>query len=145
MAGVRQNKEELVKIAVDRGGISADNMTAALALSMAQNKAPIVELLKKAGATPPLEVDEATLQSYAGKYKGDSGPEANVTVKDNKLYVAGFTREPQPLMALDKTTFRPIAFAGITLTFNVENGKVASMTFKQGQNTNVMKRIEVSQ
>jgi ankyrin repeat protein len=145
MTGVRENKEDLVKIAVDRGGISADNLTAALGLSMAQNKAPIVELLKKAGATPPLEVDAATLQLYAGKYKGESGPEATLSVKENKLYVTGFTREPQPLMALDKTTFRPLAFAGITLTFNVENGKVASMTFKQGQNTNIMKRIEVSQ
>ena len=145
MTGVRENKEELVKIALDRGGISADNLTAALGLSMAQNKAPVVELLKKAGAKPPLEVDAATLQSYAGKYKGETGPEATFTVKDNKLFVAGFTREPQPLMALDKTTFRPLAFAGVTVTFNVENGKVASMTFKQGQTTNVMKRIEVSQ
>jgi hypothetical protein len=44
-------------------------------------------------------------------------------------------------MALDKTTFRPLAFAGITLTFNVEGEKVVSMTFKQGTTTNVMKRI----
>ena len=28
------------------------------------------------------------------------------------------------LMPLDKTTFRPLAFGGITLTFNVEGGKV---------------------
>lgn len=145
ITGIRENKEELIKIAVERGGISADNLTAALALSMAQNKSPIVELLKKAGATPPLDVDAATLQSYAGKYKGETGPEATLSVKDNTLYFAGFTREPQPLMALDKTTFRLLAFAGITLTFNIENGKVASMTFKQGQNTNVMNRIEVSQ
>ena len=145
MTGIREDKEELVKIALDRGGISPDNLTAALGLSMAQNKTPVVELLKKAGAKPPLEVEAATLQSYAGKYKGETGPEVTFTVKDNKLFVAGFTREPQPLMALDQTTFRPLAFAGVTLTFNVENGKVASMTFKQGQTTNVMKRIEVSQ
>jgi uncharacterized protein DUF3471 len=139
--GVRENKEELVKIALERGGIKADSLTAALALSMNENQAAITELLKKAGATPPAEVDAATLQTYAGKYKGDTGPEATISVKDGKLYVAGFTRDAQPLMALDKTTFRPLAFGGITLGFNVEGGKVVSMTFKQGANTNVMKRI----
>jgi hypothetical protein len=108
-------------------------------------KAATVELLKKAGAQPPLEVDAATLQSYAGKYKGETGPEATFLVKDGKFLVAGFAREPIPLMALDNTTFRPLAFAGISLKFNVEAGKVVSMTFKQGQTTNVMKRVEVSQ
>jgi hypothetical protein len=66
-------------------------------------------------------------------------------VKDGKFLVAGFAREPIPLMALDNTTFRPLAFAGISLKFNVEAGKVVSMTFKQGQTTNLMKRVEVSQ
>jgi len=108
-------------------------------------KATNVELLKKAGAQPPLEVDAATLQSYVGKYKGDTGPEVTFLVKDGKFLVAGFTREPVALMALDNTTFRPLPFAGITLKFNVEAGKVASMTFKQGQTTNVMKRVEVAQ
>jgi len=142
MTGVRDNKEEVVKMALDSGKIKAEDLTAALALSMNANTTPISDLLKKAGAQPPLEVDAATLQSYAGKYKGEAGPEATFTVKDGKLFVAGFTREPQPLMALDKTTFRPIAFAGFTLTFNVEGGKVTSMTFKGGPTTNVMKRVE---
>ena len=140
MSGVRDNKEEVVKMALDGGKIKAEDLTAALAFSMNANTAPISDLLKKAGAQPPLEVDAATLQSYAGKYKGDTGPEATFTVKDGKLFVAGFTREPQPLMALDKTTFRPIAFSGFTLTFNVEGDKVTSMTFKGGPTTNVMKR-----
>ena len=102
-------------------------------------------MLTKAGAKPPLQVDAATLQSYAGKYKGEPGPEATITVKDGKLFAAGFTREPQPLLALDNTTFRPLAFGGITITFNVEAGKVTGMAFKQGQTTTQMKRIEVSQ
>lgn len=145
MTGVRQNKEEVVKMALDTGKIKPENLTAALAFSMNANTTAISDLLKKAGATPPLEVDAATLQTYAGKYKGDTGPEVTISVKDAKLFVAGFGPQVQPLMALDKTTFRPLAFGGVTLTFNVENDKVVSMTFKQGQNTNVMKRLEVSQ
>jgi ankyrin repeat protein len=141
MTGVRQNKPQVVKMALENGKMKPEALTAALAFSMNANTAPISDLLKNAGAKPPLEVDAATLQLYAGKYKGDTGPEATISVKDGKLVVTGFTREPQPLMALDKETFRPLAFGGITLTFTVENGKSTSMIFKQGTTTNVMKRI----
>jgi len=142
MEGVRENKEEIVKMALDSGKIKPGDLTAALAVSMNANTAPITELLKKAGATPPLEVDAATLETYVGKYKGETGPEVTFSVKDGKFLVAGFSAQPQPLMALDKTTFRPLAFGAITLVFNVEGGKVVSMTFKSATNTNVMKRLE---
>lgn len=144
MTGVRENKEELVKIALDRGGIKPDTLTAALAFSMNANTPAMSDLLKKAGATPPMEIDAATLQTYAGKYKGDTGPEATISVKDGKLFVGGFSPQPFPLMASDKTTFRPIAFGGITFVFNVEGEKVVSMTFTQQgptTTTNVMKRL----
>jgi ankyrin repeat protein len=140
MTGVQQNKEEVVKMAIESGKLKPEDMTPALALSMTANTTALTEMLKKAGAKPPLEVDAATLEKYAGKYKGEAGPEATFTVKDGKLFVGGFTREPQPLMALDKTTFRPIAFSGWTLTFNFDGDKVTSMTFKGGPTTNVMKR-----
>ncbi|MEN3325700.1 MAG: hypothetical protein V7638_507 [Acidobacteriota bacterium] len=142
MSGVQEKKEEVVKMALDTGKIKPDSLTAALALSMSANTTAISDLLKKAGATPPLEVDATTLQSYVGKYKGETGPEATISVKDGKLFVAGFGRDVIPLMALDKTTFRPIAFAGITFAFNVEGEKVVSMTFKQGTTNNVMKRLD---
>ena len=142
LTGTREGNEELVKVALDRGSAKPETLTVALALSSAdEKKANITEMLKKAGAQPPLQVEAATLQSYAGKYKGDTGPEATISVKDGKLFVGGFSREPQPLLAKDNTTFRPLNFGGITLTFNAEAGKVVSMTFKQGQTTNVMKRI----
>jgi len=142
MSGVQEKKEEVVKMALATGKIKPDALTAALAMSMNANTPAISDLLKKAGATPPLEVDAATLQSYAGKYKGETGPEATISVKDGKLVVAGFGRDVIPLMALDKTTFRPVAFAGITFAFNVEGEKVVSMTFKQGATSNVMKRLD---
>src|SRR6185369_14315206 len=110
--------------------------------SMNAKTTELSDLLTKAGATPPLEIDAATLQSYVGKYKGETGPEATISVKDGKLYVAGFGREVIMLMALDKTTFRPLAFSGISFMFNVEGEKVVSMTFKQGATTNVKKRLD---
>jgi len=142
MTGVRGNKPEVVKLALDSGKIKPEVLTAALAFSMNANTTALTDLLKNAGAKPPMEIDAATLQSYVGKYKGETGPEATISVKDGKLFVAGFGREVIQLMALDKTTFRPLAFSGISFMFNVEGEKVVSMTFKQGATTNVMKRLD---
>ena len=142
MSGVQESKEEIVKLALDSGKLKPDVLTAALAASMNANATAITDLLKKAGATPPMEVEAAILQTYVGKYKGETGLEVTISVKDGKLFVAGFTPQPQPLMALDKTTFRPVAFGGMTLAFNVEGEKVTSMTFKSATRTNVMKRVD---
>jgi hypothetical protein len=143
MNGVREGNGDLVKIALDAGGLKAQTLTAALLMSSSDEKsAAIAEMLKKAGAQPPFEVDAATLQTYAGKYRGDPGPEITVALKDGKLF-ASFGRDSYQLMALDKTTFRPIAFDGITVVFNSESGKVTGATFTQGPNgTAQLKRIE---
>jgi hypothetical protein len=140
--GAQQGNEELVKVALDRGGATAETLTVALITSTEAKNAPISEMLTKAGAKPPIQIEATTLQSYAGKYKGDPGPEATVTVQDGKLMVAGFSRQPQPLMPLDNTTFRPIAFGGLKVVFNVEAGKVTGMAIKQGNDTTQLKRID---
>jgi hypothetical protein len=142
--GTQESNAELVKMALDSGGLKPEHLTVALVASEGNEKnAAIVEMLKKAGAQPPFAIDAATLQSYAGKYKGDPGPEVTLAVKDGKLFARGFGPGEQPLMPLDKTTFRPVAFSGITLTFNVEAGKVTGLSLQQGKNTTQMKRIEV--
>lgn len=144
MNGARAGNAELVKIALDQGGATPPTLTAALALSSASKESAspaIVEMLKKAGAQPPLEVDAAILQKYVGKFRGDPGPELSISLKEGKLF-ASIGRDGQALMALDNTTFRPLAFAGITLVFNVEGDKATSITFKQGQNTSQLKRVE---
>jgi ankyrin repeat protein/uncharacterized protein DUF3471 len=142
LMGVRQSNADLVKAALNRGTLKPESLTVALAISSADQKnAAITELLTKAGAKAPFQVDAATLQSYVGKYKADPGPQATITVKDGRLMVGGFGPDLQPLMALDNTTFRPVNFGGITLTFNVEDGKVTSATLKQGPTATQMKRI----
>jgi len=140
--GTRENNEEFVKIALERGGLKPDTLTAALALATNDKNMGIVELLKKAGAVPPLEVDAATLQTYVGKYKGEPGPEFSIVVKEGKLFASGLGRQDIVLMAIDKVTFRPLAFGGIALTFNVEGDKVTGLAFKQGPNTTQMKRVQ---
>jgi Ankyrin repeats (3 copies) len=143
MAGVRRSNETLVKVALEKGSVKPQTLTAALVSSAGNEKnAAIVELLKKAGAVPPPDVDAATLQSYAGKYKGEPGPEFVVTVKDGKLFLQP-QGQPNPIqmMAIDKTNFRPLEFEGITITFNVEGENVTGLAFKQGPNTTQLKRV----
>jgi len=140
MTGVRENKLELVRLAIERGGLKPETLTAALAA--ADKNAELAEMLKKAGAAPAPEVDAQTLQSYVGKYQSDQGLLLNVTFKDGRLFVAATGQQPALLMALDKTTFRPTAFDGLSITFNVEAGKASSATLKQGDNTTQLKRVE---
>lgn len=147
LIGVREGNAELVKAALDRGILKPESLTVALEISSAiETNSAINEILKSAGAKPAVQVDAATLQTYTGKYKGETGPTATVIVKDGKLFVGGFTGALQPLIALDKTTFRPMNFGGITLTFNVEGGKATSVMFRQEKTENLMKRTgDVSQ
>jgi len=52
-----QNKEDVVKMALESGKLKPDALTAALAFSMNANTTAITDLLKKAGATPPMQID----------------------------------------------------------------------------------------
>lgn len=143
--GVSSGNVEMVSAALETGKVPADALTAALAAASAdEKKAAIAEMLKKAGAVPPPEVDAAVLQSYVGKYRGEPGPEINVTVKDGKLTAAAFNQSIL-LMAIDAKTFRPVEFDGITFTFKTEAGKVTGLDFKQGPNTTALKRVDSSQ
>jgi ankyrin repeat protein len=143
LTGVREGNAELVGVALGKGGVKPDTLTAALAVAMNDTtKADIVEKLKKAGATPPFEVDAATLQSYTGPYKAEQGPDITFNLKDGKLFAMPAGQQPLAMMAIDKTTFRPIAFDGITVIFTVEENKVAAFTLKQGPTTTLYKRVE---
>lgn len=143
MTGTREGNSELVKAALDRGGAKPETLSAALASALNdKDKAGIAEMLKKAGATPPLELDAATLQSYTGKYKGEQGPDIVFSLKEGKLFAQATGQQPLAMMAIDKVTLRPIAFDGIIVTFNVEGDKVPGFTLKQGPATIVYKRVE---
>ena len=141
MSGVSEGKPELVRQAVASGQLKIETLNVALAAALAKNNTEIVEILKNAGATPPPEVDIETLQSYAGKYKGTHGPEVEMMVKEGRLFVRPGNQEPMSLWPLDQTTFKPIAFDGATIIFNVEDGKTVGLTFIQDGHENDLKRI----
>jgi hypothetical protein len=143
LAGAREGKVALVEVALAKGGVPAQSLTSALAVTMDdKEKVAIAEMLRKAGAVPPLALDAATLQSYAGKYKPEQGNELVFAVANGKLMLTPMSQPPFPLMALDKTTFKPIAFDGLTVKFNTEADKVTGMSLTQRGNTTVYKRVE---
>ena len=140
--GAREGKTELVEIALSRGGAKAESLTAALATTMNdKEKAAIAEMLRKAGATPPLELDAATLQMYVGRYKDERPSEIAFSVKDGQLIATPMGQGGFRLMPMDKVSFRPVEFDGLTIVFTVEDNKATAFTLKQGPNTTVFKRI----
>jgi hypothetical protein len=143
LSGVRGGTVALVEIALAQGGAKPETLTAALAVAMNdKEKAGIVEMLKKAGAVPPPEIDAATLQTYVGNYKDERGTEVAFTLKEGKLSATVTGQQTIALSAIDKITFKPSAFDGIVITMNIEGGKAVSFTFKQGPNNTIFKRVE---
>jgi catechol 2,3-dioxygenase-like lactoylglutathione lyase family enzyme len=154
MTGVREGNTESVRailgVALEKGGLKPETLSAALAIASSgdntsgDNKnGEIREMLKKAGAVLPPEVDTEILQSYVGKYRGEEGEEFNVTIRDGKLFAAPGSQQPMSLMAIDKTMFRPIAFDNYGIvTFSVEAGKTVGCALKHGENTMQLKRVE---
>lgn len=146
MGGIGQGNIELVKVALAKGGLSAETLSAALANAIREKKDDIVAVLKEAGAVPPPKADFAvpaeTLKSYEGAYKPEAGADVTIAVnKDGKL-TAAFSGQTFVLGAFDKLRFRPLEIEGITLTFNVEGGKAMSFALKQGDNARVYKKVE---
>ena len=154
MTAVRESNAESVQaalgVALNKGDLKPETLTGALvAASSGENtsgynqNAEIIEMLKKAGAVLPPEVDVEILQSYVGNYKGEQGFEINVTLKDGKLFAGLGGQQLLSLVAVDETTFRPTSFDGYgTLTFNVEAGKTIGCALKHGPNTMQLQRVE---
>jgi hypothetical protein len=141
--GARSGNAEFVRLALARGGLKPQALTVALAVSMNdEKKAEIAEMLRKAGAVPPPEIAAEVLQAYVGKYKSEQGLEIGITVKDGKLLAIPTGQGPLALSAVDKTTFRPMDFDGVSLSFTVESGKAISLTLSRGPNTTILKKVE---
>jgi uncharacterized glyoxalase superfamily protein PhnB len=154
MTAVRESNADSVRSALtaafEKGGLKSETLTTALAAASSGEKtsdddqnAEIREMLKQAGAVSPVDLDAETLQSYVGKYEDERGVEFNVTLKDGKLFAAPGGQQPLSLIAVDQTTFRPIAFDNYgTLTFNVEAGKTMGCALDHGDGTIQMKRVD---
>jgi uncharacterized glyoxalase superfamily protein PhnB len=141
MAGVWEGNVDLLRAMLESREITPETLTAALTVALDKKNATMAEMLKKAGALPAADVDLETLQTYAGKYEGEQGFEINVTLKDGKLFAAPGAQEPLSLLAVNRTTFRPIFFDDYgTITFSVEGGKTIGCVLNHGSHETQLKR-----
>jgi hypothetical protein len=150
LTGVREANPEFVKIVLARSEKPAGLLTRAYTLSNVRHgaekdeavkakRAEIAALLKAAGAQPGFQLDAAVLKTYEGAYKSESGQEWKVAVNEQGyLTVAPSPANVFIVVPSDKTTFAPIEFGGIQITFNVEGERVTGFTFKQGQGAPVV-------
>lgn len=148
MSGVQDGNAELVKIALDKGGIDKPTLSKALGAASKANKADIVEMLKAAGATPPepvktIQLDEATLANYAGTYQGGRGGsefEMTLTVKNGNLSGTLPGQGALTYIPTTRTHFQSVEVDGINLDFGPETGAAANFRLSQGTFTIDFKR-----
>lgn len=126
---VREGNAELVRKALNRGGLKPEALTKALVAAGAEENNEIVELLRQAGATPPPALAESVLQAHAGKYKSEAGMQVEMKLSEGTLYAIQSGQRLR-LIAMDEVTFRPIAFDGVTVRFNVADGKTTGFVLQ---------------
>lgn len=148
--GVDTGNTEFVKIVLAKGELPAAELTRVLALAQIRHdgekdaavkakRAEIVGLIKAAGAQPGFQLDAAVLKSYEGTYKSEQGQEWKVALNEQGyLTVAPAPTNVFIIAPSDKTTFAPVEFTGLQITFNVEGERVTGFTFKQGQGAPVV-------
>ncbi len=142
MDAIRENNVDEVQKSLDRGGISSQSLTSALiaASSSDLKNSSIVEMLLKAGAVAPLDVDEKILELHAGHYKGEQGMVVAIVYKDQQLFAVPNGADPIHLVAIDERTFRPLHADGVSVQFKVEEGKTVGFLLQQGGQTMELKR-----
>ena len=111
-----------------------ENYSKSLELNPANQNA--IDMLKKLGVeveVKEVEVSEETLQSYVGKYQLAPGFEIEITREDKQLFGQATGQPRFELFASDETKFY-LKVVEAQVHFNIENGKVESLTlFQAGQ------------
>lgn len=122
---------DLVQTVLEKGKPSQAALDSTYESALAEKKADVAELLKKAGAhepAPPLAVDAKVLESYAGNFKTDAIPlDIKVSVKEGKLYLQA-TGQPEFAPKPKSPTVFEMAAFNLTVEFDSAN----SFTLKQG-------------
>ena len=146
-SAVQGGDASLAKAILDTGGIPASNLSDAIEAAKATNKPEMIALLEAAGAKPyeDFKIDPALLAKYPGTYKTSAGNEVTIVAAGPRITLGQAAAPPGQRLALVATgenAFKAIG-APITMTFQVEAGKVASFTLTQGTNPGtVFTRVE---
>ena len=144
MDALRERSATSVRSAIESGGLSAETLTAALAveLSADQPNETILGLLKQAGAVMPLKLEERDLILRTGTYRNDKGMGVQITLENGVLIATPTGQQPIRLLAIDQNTFRPIALDGVRITFIIEADKTVALALKIGSHITELRRAK---
>ncbi len=142
---IQRAKIEVVKAVLATGKVSQEAKNSAYLAAKSSNNPEVLALLEAAGAKlpPPADakIDPAILATYVGKYDNPQVP-VTISVNGDVLHAAFGSQPAMPLGAVDTTHFRLLAFEGLPLTFQVENGKAVAIELDQMGNKMTAKRVE---
>src|SRR5215471_6934855 len=142
ISGVDDGNIEIVKVALEKGGLKPETLNNALRRASAGTNKDIVEQLKKAGAVvTEVSVDPEVLKTYVGVYKNEQVGEITFDLKEGKLVGNAMGQGGFRTSALSKNKFAIIE-VNATVTFNVEGDKVTGFSLSQGGANFVFKRVE---
>ena len=143
MGGVYEDDPERVRGALDSEKVKPETLNVAFAFASATEKRneEILAMLAGAGAQPPPQIDLATLESYAGSYRGEHGIGAEITVKDGRLFATPVGQEAMSVWPLDQVTFRPVAMDSVAIRFQVQNGEAVAITLIHDGHQIELKRV----
>ena len=136
MSGIREANVEMVRAAL-AGGLSPHSLTTALwvVTSGKDQNAEIVDLLVKAGAVSPPNVD---VHRFAGRYKSEK-LDVEMIIEDDKLLAVPSGGRPISLMPVGQNVFKPIHSQDVTVTFKVDD-RIVGFTLTQGTQTTYFER-----
>jgi hypothetical protein len=144
MAAIDDGDADIVKAVLEGGGVAPAKLTEALEAAKTAKKPEIAALLEKAGAKPAevYKIDPALLAKYAGTYRGPQG-DLEVAVEDgNTGLTLGAKGAPAAqrghLVAKDDTTFRGVNMGGMSLAFEVSDGKVTGLRLIPPQGSGIV-------
>jgi outer membrane protein assembly factor BamB len=143
MAAIQAKDLDLVKLTLASPDLTAGNLNNALVLAKKLGEAAIVEAItaKSAsmpsdGSAKPVVVDRATLQSYVGAYRNESGATTvTVSLTGDQLTLAAPGQTAVTLVPTSPTTFRAAEFEGLAFAFAGRGGTIERMTLTQPNGT----------
>jgi hypothetical protein len=131
LAAVSDGDVLMTKVILDNANVTPTILSDALEAATADKHPDLVTLLEHSGAKPrpELKIDAAQLSRYAGTYRSATGSELVVTSQDGRLTLRQGRADTQglSLVARTETTFAAPQAPGMTVTFQIESGKVTAL------------------
>jgi hypothetical protein len=147
--GIQRKHTGLVDAALASDELTAANVRAAMALAKKSGTPEIVASLEKKAArfpadaaAPPVTIDRATLERYAGRYRNEGGAIFTVALSGGQLTLTTAPGQPPlQLMPTSQDTFSIAEAEGVTFTFAGRGGTVENLVVRQPNGAQTFARL----